>query len=183
VRKTFFTIVTAAAATAAVAMGSAPAALAASGPTDTTFTLSSTGLLSITTPDTADLGTGSTSDPSISGDLGNVTVTDARSPDNGTWTVTVSMETAFHVDGGGVNETIPDADVSYDPGTGCTESTGNGTFAAGVAGDLAAPRTAFSASALFGDNSCTWDPAITVTIPSGSPAGDYSGTILHSVSA
>ena len=110
------TIATAAAAAAAVTMGSAPAALAADGPTSSTtatFALSSTGFLTIAAQSTADLGDAHTTDTSISGSLGGVEVSDLTSPDNGTWTATVGMTTAFHTDSAGSpNETIPNTDVS-----------------------------------------------------------------------
>ncbi len=172
---------TAAAAMVAVAMGSAPAALASDGPTSTSFTLTTTGLLSISTPGTADLGSADiNTSTTLSDPLGDVTVTDNTSPDNGSWTATVEMSVPFTTGAGTTNETIPDSDVNYDATAGCTSTTGTGTFT-GFAGDLTNPITAFTGTGLFGDNACTWDPTITVTFPTGVAAGTYNGTILHSV--
>jgi hypothetical protein len=179
------TIATAAAAAAAVTMGSAPAALADTSPTTATFTLSSTGLLTIAAQANADLGSHLTSDTSVSGSLGSVEVADLTSPDNGTWTATVAMTTPFHtLTGASSNETIPNTDVSYDPGTSCTVGgPGTGTFTPGAGGVLDVTRPAFAGSALFGDTTCTWLPALTVTLPAGSPVGTYTGALLHSVTA
>jgi len=46
---------------------------------------------------------------------------------------------------------------------------------------LATSRTAFSASALVGNNTASWNPTVNVTIPSAAVAGDYTGTITHSI--
>jgi hypothetical protein len=137
---------------------------------------------------TAPLGDANTSDPSISGSLGDVEVSDLLSPDNGTWTATVAITTPFHTDGSrNSHETIPNHDVSYDPGTSCTAGgPGTGTFAPGAGGafpDTTASIAAFGGSALFGDSTCTWTPSLTVTIPAGTASGDYSGVLLHSVTA
>jgi hypothetical protein len=166
-------------------MGSAPAALADTSPTTATFTLSSTGFLTIAAQPTADLGPAHTTDASVSGTLGNVEVSDLTSPDNGTWSATVGMTTAFHTDSSASpNETIPNSDVSYDPGTSCTKGgPGSGTFTPGAGGALDTTKPAFGGSALFGDTTCTWDPTLTVTIPAGSPSGTYTGVLLHSVTA
>ncbi len=182
------TIATAATAAAAVTMGSAPAALADTSPTTATFTLSSTGFLTIAAQPTADLGPAHTTDASVSGTLGNVEVSDLTSPDNGTWTATVAITTPFHTDSSAsANETIPNTDVSYDPGTSCTAGgPGTGTFTPGTGGafpDSTTGISAFGGSALFGDTTCTWAPTLTVTIPAGSPSGTYTGVLLHSVTA
>ena len=178
-------ITTAAAAAAAVTIGSAPAALADTSPTTATFTLSSEGSLTIAAQLSADLGSHLTSDATISGSLGSVEVADLTSPDDGSWTATVAMTTPFHTaTGASESETIPNSDVSYDPGTSCTKGgPGTGTFTPGAGGVLDATKPAFAGTALFGDTTCTWLPSLTVTLPAGSPIGTYTGELLHSVTA
>lgn len=163
--------------------GSAPAALAANGPTNATFTLTSSGSLVLTTPASADFGPNAISSGTVSGSLGDVTVADGRTPDHGTWTTTVAMPTPFHIDGSGTNEVIPNSGVNYNPGTtACTNTgTGTGTFSPGTALAVGSGITAYSASELIGDTTCAWNPVITVTLPTGIVAGVYSGTILHSI--
>jgi hypothetical protein len=156
-----------------------PAAQAAT--TTTTFTLSG-GALNISAPATAGLGTGASGSTTFSAQLGSVTVTDARHGLTG-WTATVSS-TDFTTAGGGANKTIAKADVSYWSGA-ATASTGVAVFTPGqltaqLAQDLSAARTAFSASAVVFDNSATWNPTVIID-PTGATAGDYSGTITHSV--
>jgi hypothetical protein len=46
---------------------------------------------------------------------------------------------------------------------------------------LAASRTAFSAGSVVGNNSVSWNPTVTINIPSAAVAGTYSGTVTHSV--
>jgi hypothetical protein len=70
--------------------------------------------------------------------------------------------------------------VTYDPGS-LVASSGTGTFTPGTPGTLAAPRTAFSATSEVGDTVATWDPQITIQLPSGAVNGTYTGTITHSV--
>ena len=60
-------------------------------------------------------------------------------------------------------------------------STGTGTFTPGTPGFLGAPITAFSATSETGDTVVTWDPQITIQIPTAAVNGTYTGTITHSV--
>ena len=50
--------------------------------------------------------------------------------------------------------------VSYAPGS------GTGTFTPGASGAIGTPQTAFSAASEVGATSVSWDPTITVTLPS-----------------
>ncbi len=182
-RAIFTTIATVATAAAAVTMGSAPAALAAtdpSGDTPTTFTITSTGVLAITVPVSADLGSQVTTAGTLTGSLGSVEVLDGTTPDDGTWTTTVAITTPFNNGGTAASDTIPDSNLSYAPGACTPGGPGTGTFTPGSGGAMTASQTAMVGSALFGDTTCTWTPSITVTLD-GSPAGTYSGTITHSV--
>ena len=155
---------------------------AASGDTNTTFTVTS-GLLSISSPSSKALGAGGPNG-TITSQLGAVTVSDARGALNGSWTAAVSA-TDFTT-GGGTAETIPKANVSYWSGL-ATASSGIGVFTPGQATAanaqaLGVSRTAFSATAVIGNNSVTWNPTIVVNVPAAAVAGDYAGVITHSVS-
>jgi hypothetical protein len=108
-----------------------------------------------------------------------VQVTDLRASTAGSWTATVSS-TSFTTGGGTGSETIPASSVVYDSGS-AVSTVGTGTFTPGTPGNLAAPRTAFSATSEVGTTSVTWDPQITVQLPPTAVAGNYIGTITHSV--
>jgi hypothetical protein len=169
-------VAAAAAATAIVPAG--PALAAGTGSTTTTFTIS-TGTLSISVPATANMGTVASGSTHVSSLLGDVQVTDLRAALNGSWTTTVSS-TDFVTGTGTGPETVPNSDVTYDPGD-VVGSSGTGTFTPGPPGTLAAPRTAFSATSEVGVTVVTWDPQITIQIPPGAVNGTYTGTITHSV--
>jgi hypothetical protein len=52
---------------------------------------------------------------------------------------------------------------------------------ASSARSLALPRVAFSAVASAGGTSATWNPGLVIVLPSTAVAGQYHGTITHSV--
>jgi hypothetical protein len=160
-----------------------PAHAATSGDTTTTFTLTA-GALSITTPASASLGSAATGSATTSAQLGAVQVSDARGALLGTWTGSVSS-TDFTTGGATANETIAKASVDYWSGA-ATASSGTGVFTPGqltalLKVTLGASRTAFSASAVVGNNSATWNPTVIVNVPAAAVAGTYSGTITHSI--
>ena len=156
----------------------APALAQGTGSTPTTFTVE-TGALSISVPASASLGLAPLGAAQISGSLGNVEVIDSRGAASGSWTATASS-TAFITGAGTGPETIPASNVFYDPGQ-LIASTGTGTFTPGTPGSLGAPRTAFSGASEVGNTTATWDPTITVHLPASVVAGNYAGTITHSV--
>jgi len=171
-----------ASATAAAPGSEAPTVSTAADP-DTTVTFTVTaGFLTISVPGIADLGTALPGD-SISGALGDVTVTDDRAELAPTWTATViSSELANTTTTGAAS--IPATDVSYWSGT-ALAATGIGTFAPGqpTAADavpIDTTQTAFSLTAGVGSNSATWNATLIVAVPWVAP-GNYSGTITHSV--
>ena len=170
--------IAAAAAAAATAVVPAGPLAAGTGSTTTTFTIS-TGTLSISVPPTANMGTVASGSTHVSSLLGDVQVTDLRASLAGSWVTTVSS-TDFVTGGGTGAETVPNSDVTYDPGD-IVSSSGTATFTPGTPGTLAAPRTAFSATSEVGDTVATWDPQITIQIPPGAVNGTYTGTITHSV--
>ncbi|WP_344892188.1 ice-binding family protein [Streptosporangium longisporum] len=137
------------------------------------------GPLSISVPAAADLGSVTAGRSGPSNNLGEVTVTDERGASPATWVVTVGS-TDFTTGEGTESETIPGELVGYSPGA-ATRTTGDATFTPGTAGDLGSERVAFSASDGIGNNSATWDPTITVTLPVGVVTGIYTATITHSV--
>jgi hypothetical protein len=163
---------------AAPLLAATPALAQGTGSTPTTFTVE-TGELTISVPGAASLGLAPLGSTSISGPLGNVTVIDSRGSVSGSWTATASS-TAFVTGSGTGPETIPASDVDYDSGP-VVASTGVGTFTPGTPGDLAAPITAFTAASEVGNTTVTWDPTITVHLPASVVAGNYQGTITHSV--
>ncbi|HVV37757.1 MAG TPA: hypothetical protein VHC63_14195 [Acidimicrobiales bacterium] len=160
-----------------------PAYAATSGDTTTTFTLTA-GSLAITAPASANLGSVATGSASTSAQLGAITISDGRGALLGSWTGSVSS-TDFTTGGATANETISKSVIDYWSGA-ATASSGVGTFTPGqllsankVA--LSASRTAFSATVVVGNNSVTWNPTLIVNVPAAAVAGDYTGTVTHSV--
>lgn len=147
---------------------------------DTTVTFSiTTAGLTINSPGSVSIGSVASGATSIAGQIGPVTVTDGRATLNGSWTSTVTG-TDFTTGGGTPAETIPNINVSYSPGP-LTASTGTGTFTPGPGGQINVPRVAFTGTALVGNNTATWNPTLTVTIPAATVGGTYTGTVTHSV--
>jgi hypothetical protein len=179
-KKRIITATVVACATGALCLAGAAPALAS----DTTVVVTvNSGALTITAPASSNLGSGASGD-SITGQLGSVSVTDARAALTSDWTATASS-TDFTTGGGTPAETISSSDVNYWSGT-ATATTGTGTFTPGqaTAGDevgLDSPRTAFTHSEGSGNNSATWNPTIDVETPSSAVAGVYTGTVTHSV--
>jgi hypothetical protein len=141
--------------------------------------------LAISVPGSASLGTASSG--SVSGVLGNVTVTTPVGvAGTGSWTATV-VSTAFTTGGGSAAETIAAGNVAYLSGPVTTIS---GIVASActpgqlvTAVPIASTTTAMSCTivSLLTATSVAWRPTVTVTIPSSAVAGTYTGTITHSV--
>ena len=155
---------------------------ASAGDTTTTFSVTS-GSLAVSAPASKALGTGAAG-TSVTAQLGDTTVTDARAALLGSWTATV-VSSAFTATVSGQTQTIPATAVSYWSGL-ATATTGLGVPVPGqalainaVAIDTA--KTAFSKAAGVGSNSTTWNPTVVVAVPAAAVAGDYTGTITHSV--
>jgi hypothetical protein len=177
-RRPLFVLLALALTPAAVSVTAAAAAGASTGPTTVTFTVQSTGSLSITTPDSTSFGTASVGATSVSGSLGTVTVSDTRSGTLRGWTATVTSSDFLTGTGTG-NQDIPAANVSYSPGAGTT--SGTVTIVPGLGGALGSAKTAFTASLESGSTTVSWNPSVTVSLPSNVAAGTYTGTITHSV--
>ena len=146
----------------------------------TTATITVTGgSLSISAPATAgSLGTtaNTVGGSTISGPLGQVQVLDARSSSAGSGWVASVISSAFTPPAG---PTIAASAVGYTAGT--ITKVGTATYTANNPTDLAGVGAAVTATGITGDNSATWHPIITVTVPGSKAAAVYSATITHSV--
>jgi hypothetical protein len=172
-------LATAVAVTAALSLGIASSASADTTATSTATVTVTGGVLAITVPTTAgSLGSqpNSVGGSVISGSLGQVQVTDARSAAAGSgWVVSV-ISTAFTP---GAGPAIAASAVGYSAGT--ITKVGTATYTANNPANLTAVSAAVTASGITGDNSATWNPTITVMIAPGTVADTYSATITHSV--
>jgi alpha-tubulin suppressor-like RCC1 family protein len=142
------------------------------------------GGLSISAPSAATLPAAAPG-TTTTGHLGTVTVTDNRALGSASWTVTVTG-TAFQTGSGMLLQTIPASAVTYWSGP-ATATSGSGTFTAGQPGpanalNLSSQRVAFSLTGGTGVNFASWNPTLSVSVPSAAIAGTYTATITHSVS-
>ncbi|MFJ2477961.1 hypothetical protein ACIOWI_34190 [Streptomyces sp. NPDC087659] len=161
---------------------SQPADAQPSGDTTVTFTVS-TSNLTIEVPPSRNLRSGIPGQ-TISGQLGTVTVMDQRAAANATWTATV-VATQFDTETDDPTEVILPNLVNYWSGP-ATATTGNGALVPGQPTradrqSLERPRTAFSKTSGSGNNSASWNPTLTITIPQDAAAGLDQGTVTHSV--
>lgn len=168
------TILVAVAATAVAIGTAAPASADVTAGTSTTFTVTG-GLLNISAPSAKDLGAGAPG-ASIAANLGSVAVDDARAALDANWTVSVSA-TNFVSSVTGA-PAIANSRVAYAPGTATT--TGVATVTPGLGGAMTAPQTAQQATLATGNNTATWNPTLTVSVPAAAVAGGYTGTVTHS---
>jgi hypothetical protein len=155
----------AAVATALLILAVAVPASTASGVTTATITVTG-GVLAISAPTTAgNLGTraNSVDGGTISGALGQVQVSDARSAAAGSGWVASVIASAFT------------------PPAGPITKVGTATYTANDPSNLTGVVAAVTATGITGDNSATWNPTITVTLGGGLAAGVYAATITHSV--
>jgi hypothetical protein len=154
------------------------ASAATTGGTPATVTVQG-GSLSITVPVSAgnlQSGPNVVGGMTLSGTLGVVQVTDARSAAAGSGWVTSVIAGAFTPPAG---PAIPASNISYTAGT--IVKVGTATYTANDPGDLTAVNPAVTATGITGDNSATWNPTISVFVAGGMAAGVYSATITHSV--
>ncbi len=154
------------------------ASAATSGGTPATVTVQG-GSLSITVPTGAgnlQSGPNAVGGMTLSGSLGQVQVTDARSAAAGSGWVTSVIATAFTPPAG---PAIPASNVSYTAGT--IVKVGTATYTANDPAGIAGVSAAVTATGITGDNSATWNPTISVFVAGGMAAGVYSATITHSV--
>jgi hypothetical protein len=155
-----------------------PAAAETSGETAATVTVEG-GVLSITVrSDAGNLGTrsGDGGERTLSGRLGEVFVDDARGATAGSGWVASVVSTDFTSDTG---PAIPASAVAYTAGE--IEKVGTATLRAEDPVDLTTVTPAVTATRVSGNNSATWNPTVSVTVPGDIPAGVYAATITHSV--
>jgi hypothetical protein len=173
----------AAAAGARPAVASLPGTPAQGDPSpsaNTTMTFAVTvGALSITAPVSSTLGAGNPGTTIGPTPLGAVTVTDNRAALNAGWTATAAS-TDFTTGGSTSPETIPASDVTYDPGAFAT--TGTVSVTPGTITLSGSPQAVVIATGVVGDNTASWNPNLTVTVPGNAVGGTYTATLTHSVS-
>ena len=164
-----------------VSLGSIAGALPALADGGTTATVTITGgALSITVPTNAgSLGSqrNAVGGETISGPLGQVQVSDARSAAAGSGWVATVISSAFTPPAG---PAIAASAISYSAGT--IAKLGTATYVDNDPDNLTGVSAAVTATGVTGDNAATWNPTITVTVPGGMAAGTYAATITHSVS-
>lgn len=140
--------------------------------TSVTFALVG-GSLSVSAQPTAAWGNkGGSGTTSVVGQLGNTVVTDNRGGVVG-WSVGAAT-------GSFTNGATTATGVSYSSGV----PTITGLVAATSSGATALSATAVEVVAgtvVTGNNTATWNPTLTVTLPSSSTVGDYTGTITTSL--
>ena len=136
------------------------------------------GELSITAPsNTVNLGSKSNmiGATTISGQLGQVQVIDARGAAEGGW-VASAISTAFTPSPGGA---IGAGFIGYTAGT--ITKTGTATYTANDPLALSDVSPVVTATAITGNNTATWNPTIKIAVAANMVAGVYTGTITHSV--
>jgi hypothetical protein len=170
--------------TFAIGLAAAPAAAAPTDTTAVTFEVSA-GTLDIVAPTAADLGSGAPG-AALSAALGATTVTDSRASADASWEAT-TITSDFVTGDETPTETTLATEVDYWSGA-ATATTGSGTFLPGQADAGAAealddttPLTTFTHTGGTGNNTATWNPTIVVNSPLDAQAGDYTGTVTHSV--
>ncbi|MFJ4516605.1 hypothetical protein [Streptomyces sp. NPDC088816] len=131
--------------------------------------------LTISVPVSANLGAASPGS-THSARLGTVTVTGHQETEG---SVTVTATTLTTTGG-----TIPTSDIAYWSGPTTDESSPGtcqpGQSSSGNQVTLNAARTAFSCSGSSGNESCSWNPTVAITVPANAPVGQYTGVITHS---
>jgi hypothetical protein len=175
-RKYSSALVLGVAATAVVAILPGGAASADTQSTTVTFTVAG-GALSISAPSSKDLGSAGAGG-SVSAQLGTVTVTDDRNVLLANWNASISTS-PFQTGKGSAAETIPGSNLTYLAGPAI--SVVPGVYVAAPVPSVNGSGTVMTGAGA-GSNSVSWNPRITVAIPATAYAGDYSGTITHSVS-
>ena len=158
----------------AAAIVAATALPATADDTAVTFALAGS-TLSIDVKASAALANGATGAASVSGQLGNVTVTDLR--------------------GGVANWSAMGSSTTFTTGTGNPASTGvnyntgvisfTGVSTIVNSGDHTlngTPSKVAGPTVLIGNNTASWNPTLTVALPASAIAGPYAGTVTTSVS-
>jgi len=158
------------------------AAHAATADTPVTVDLTA-GSLSIQEPESATLSA-TIGNADATASLGTVTVADDTGNSAGGWTATA---VASDFTGESSDVVLPSSAVSYSAGT-ISGDTSVGTFASAGPVNIGAPvgdapaTTVVTASGEDGSATVSWDPTITIALPSGGLQPDtYDGTVTESV--
>ena len=151
-------------------VGSATAA--GTGDTTATFTLEG-GSLDVTVEAVAALTDSVSGDTSITGSLGAVGVSDTRGSTAG-WVMSAASST-FTGPGGSVS-----TGVSYDSGA-ATGSSGTVTPTTEGATSIVTVLPVAAGTLVSGNNTATYSPDLTVSLPASALADDYTGTVTTSV--
>lgn len=177
--------------TTVVAVGAAfAAAPAVAAPTDSTTTDFNVeaGTLDIDAPAAATIGAGGPPGSTITGQLGNVAVSDTRATgDDASWEATVTS-TDFTTGTATATETVLASSIDYWSGPATVGPSGTGTFTPGQVNSAAAapldtttPLVAFTHDGGTGVNSVSFNPTLEVNVPAANQSGTYTGTVTHSV--
>ncbi|MFD8756002.1 hypothetical protein ACFV0O_34255 [Kitasatospora sp. NPDC059577] len=148
------------------------AGAAADPSTTVSFTITS-GALSMSVPVSAALGSGAPG-TNIGAPIGAVSVTDDRALLSAAWTVTASA-----TDFANGPSTVPASDATYSVGAVTTTGTITATPTNITLSN--SPQTVVTGSSGVGDNTATWDPTVSISVPASAVSGSYSGTLTHSV--
>jgi hypothetical protein len=171
--KRAFYLASLAVATSALLLAPSAPASAVAGDTTTTFALTG-GALNVSVAATAALTNGTTSSASVSGQLGTVQVTDAR---GGTTAWSAFATSTTFTDGAGSVST----GESYS--SGAITTTGTIVILPGTATSLSATAAkVVGPTSVVGNNTASWNPTLTVSLPANALVGTYTGTIHTSVS-
>ena len=159
---------------ALLAAGTLPAS-AADGDTVTTFNVQG-GTLSVAVAANANLPQVNTGAPEVSGQIGNVAVTDNRGSTN-SWTVS-AMSTTFTRTINSITTTSEG--VVYN--TGAIQKSGTVTTNTTPDQPLAiAPTPVVDGKWVVGSNTANWEATLTVDLPTSALTGQWSGTVTTSV--
>ena len=168
--------------TAATLLGLGLAAAPASADTTTvTFALTA-GAIAIDAPATANLGAvgASTAATVVTGQLGSTVVTDTRGSLLGAYQVTLSSGD-FTTGSAGVNETVLGATVTGMSGP-VTHTNGTLTkVATETLVPVASGLPILGLSAYSGNDTATFNPTVSITVPATNAAGVYTGVITQTV--
>jgi hypothetical protein len=160
---------------AALMASTAMPASAAAGDTTTTFVLSGDGI-SVAVQANATLTAGKTGAASVSGSLGDVTVTDLRGGTTN-WNTSATSTTFTSVNG---TTTSTSTGVSYNGGS--ITTSGTSAVPPATAKSLTAtPVVVVGPAEVSGNNTATWNPTLTVSLPATALTGTYTGTVNTSV--
>lgn len=166
-----------AAAIGAAALLATAALPASAATTDTTFVVDAGTIGFSTIAATADIGPEATGTTSVTGSLGAVTVADNRGGTTA-WNAS-AISTTFARTGGGADSTS--TAVSYN--SGAVTSTGTVTPASAGATTMSPTIAAnvVTTTLVSGNNTASFTPTLTVTMPASALAGTYIGTVTTSV--